>query len=271
MFMKNIYAINHCRVNRFRFPALILLLIFTIYSCEFIGSDMVEIADNFFKAAKDDNFTEAYSFVSEEFKKSTSQDELEQFLKSGGFIDYSSSSWHSRKFENNQGTIEGTIKTVNGGEIPLTIYFIKENEEWKILRINIKNAGVENQTAQTGELIIPSDEDIKELAKKSVYDLAVAIQANDFGAFYGNISKLWQGQTTSEELKNVFNDFIVKKIDLRYVNEIEPVISSKPYINEQNLLVFDGYFTGNLTTYFSLKYTYEHPFWKLIGISVNTK
>lgn len=243
------------------------LSIFTI-ACNAIF-DMPKVADGFFNHVKNQHFDAAYEMVSKDFQKATSLDQFKQFLISTGLVNFKSSSWTSSKFENSQGEIKGTVETTDGGKIPLTMYFIKESSGWKIQRIEKESAGL-SMTSENDGKTVPADDDIKALAIESVYNLSQAINTKDFANFYSYISKLWQQQTDKDKLMSFFQEFIDKKIDISSVKGAEIVISDKPMIDENQLLIFKGYFiTKPKNVNFELKYVYEHPDWKLVGISVN--
>jgi len=126
--------------------------------------------------------------------------------------------------------------------------------------------------ASRGE--IPSETELQEMAKTTLLDFNEAVQDENFGVFYGNISRLWQRQTTPEKLKDMFNIFIQKKIDIGNISSRQAQFSSNPRIDDSKgfkELVLDGkYSTSPLPTKFTLKYTPEGKEWKLTGIIVDT-
>jgi hypothetical protein len=49
----------------------------------------------------------------------------------------------ARQFENNTGTVEVTVEDAAGAALPLTFTLVKENDEWRIFRIDIaEQAGI---------------------------------------------------------------------------------------------------------------------------------
>lgn len=119
---------------------------------------------------------------------------------------------------------------------------------------------------------MPSNDRLIEMTNTAIYDLALAINARDFTAFHEKISKLWQSQITTDELFNAFKGFSDNNIDLTVLKDIEPVFSQPPSIDDNDILVLDGYYPSEPPiAYFNLKYIYEYPDWKLFGIHVNMK
>lgn len=231
---------------------------------------IVDVAETFFSDVKAGNFDTAYeTYLSEEFKATTSKANLKAFFERSTLSDYSDASWDTRSIKNNQGQLEGSVTSSGGGTVPLSILLVKEKNSWKILSISLTQAGLTFDSAK------PSLPDLfaqKSLVTESVYDLALAINTNNFSLFYNKISDFWKSQTTTEELKQSFLSFIQQQIDLTGIKDVEPVFSAAPAINDQGFLKVTGYFpTQPAMVYFNLGYTYEHPDWKLIGVDINVK
>ena len=126
--------------------------------------------------------------------------------------------------------------------------------------------------ASKGE--IPSQDELQEMVKTTLLDFNDAVEDEDFTTFYENISRLWQKQTTAGKLKETFNLFIQKKIDISSISSRQAEFSSNPRIDDskgfKELIVDGKYNTSPLPTKFTLKYTPEGKDWKLTGIVVDT-
>ncbi len=232
-------------------------------------SEMPETAEEFFKKVKEQNYEDAYQLVSDVFKENTSLDELINFLEGTSLSKFKSANWNSRKYENNEGELKGEIINDNGGTIPITIKFVKEMGKWKILSIYIEQSGIKIQS-EKGKTI-PNDKTLKKMASEAMLNLAKAINSKDFTPFYNFVSAIWQKETTPENLKKIFQEFIDKEIDLELIQNSEVIITSQPLI-EGDFLSFGGYFKSKpYTIHYHLKYLYEFPKWKLAGISVEVQ
>lgn len=126
--------------------------------------------------------------------------------------------------------------------------------------------------ASKGE--IPSDAELQEIVKTTLLDFNDAVTDADFTTFYGNISKLWQRQTSPAKLEDTFKVFINGKNNFTAIRNKEAEFSSNPKVEDSKgfkELVLDGkYDTTPLPTKFTLKYTPERKEWKLTGIIVDT-
>ncbi len=126
--------------------------------------------------------------------------------------------------------------------------------------------------ASKGE--IPADDELQEMVKTTLLDFNDAIQSADFTTFYGNISKLWQRQTSPAKLEDTFKVFIDGNNNFSSIRSKEAEFSSDPQIEKDKgfkELVLEGkYDTSPLPTKFTLNYTPEGKNWKLTGIIVDT-
>ena len=118
---------------------------------------------------------------------------------------------------------------------------------------------------------IPDQPALIEIVEETMLDFALAVKAEDFTVFYRRISKLWQDQTTKEQLLNLFKSFSDKKIDLILLEGKTPDFYKKPLIDDNGWLVLQGkYEAFPYYVDFILSYTYEDTAWRLAGINVET-
>ena len=126
--------------------------------------------------------------------------------------------------------------------------------------------------ASKGE--IPRDDELQDMVKTTLLDFNDAVTSADFTTFYGNISKLWQRQTSPAKLEDTFKVFINGKNNFSAIRSKDAEFSSNPKVDDRKgfkELVLEGkYDTSPLPTKFTLKYTPESKNWKLTGIIVDT-
>ena len=126
--------------------------------------------------------------------------------------------------------------------------------------------------ASKGE--IPSDPELQEMTKTTLLDFNSAVTSADFTTFYGNISKLWQRQTSPAKLEDTFKVFIDGNNNFSSISSKQAEFSSNPRVDDskgfKELVVEGRYNTSPLPTKFTLKYTPENKNWKLTGIVVDT-
>jgi hypothetical protein len=118
---------------------------------------------------------------------------------------------------------------------------------------------------------VPPDPELKTMTLNSLLSFNEGVQDKDFSNFYKEISALWQDQTTPDKLKQLFNDFIEKEIDIAPIKKMQPVFNKDAKIDSDGMLVIAGYYpTTPKRVVFELKYLNEKGDWKLAGINVKT-
>lgn len=85
----------------------------------------------------------ARSYLSKAFRADTNEQSLHRYLSENSLLNYESASWNSRGIENNHGKLEGTIRSIKGGNIPIRIRFVKERGQWKIFCIQTLKPGLQ--------------------------------------------------------------------------------------------------------------------------------
>ncbi len=118
-----------------------IIVVFSIVM--YATSGMSDTANEFFIYVKSKHYDDAYNMLSEDFKKSTSKEIFENFLKNSALTDYKSVSWNERSIDGSTGTLSGTVHTESGDSIPITIKFIKtKDDKWKIYSITKPVSGI---------------------------------------------------------------------------------------------------------------------------------
>lgn len=125
--------------------------------------------------------------------------------------------------------------------------------------------------ASRGE--IPEGDELQEMAKTTLTDFNDAVQADDFTDFFQTISKMWQRESSPAKLKDTFQVFIDRNIDIGEVSTMQANFTTRPRVDDskgfKELILEGNYETSPNPTRFNLKYTPEGKNWKLTGISVD--
>jgi len=241
-------------------------------------------ADQFFTLIREGKAQDAYLSASREFQASASEADFEAFLKNSSIGAYASSTWSSRSITNNIGELEGSIKTRDGGVVPIKIKLVKEDGRWKIHAIEKAAAGLVETAKETTpaektspetpaqEATIPPEDELKKMANASMLLLARAINAKDFSELYNSTAKIWQSQTTPEELQASFASYVEQNVDLTFVEGLVPAFQEKPSIDENGVLTLKGSYRPQPSLLsFTAKYILQDAEWKLVGIHISTE
>ena len=118
---------------------IVLLFVIVMYAT----SGLAETADKFFSALSAMHYDKAYDMLSEDFKKSVSKKKLIDFAHKNGFDLYKKANWSNRYTDGNRGVLEGSIETVRGTVVPVTLKMVQdENANWKIYAIFKPKSGI---------------------------------------------------------------------------------------------------------------------------------
>src|SRR5579871_3165421 len=127
-----------------------------------LTSGMADTADGFFKAVKIQDLAAARGYLSEDFRASTDETALKEFLTRSAILHFKDASWSERKIAGGRGELNGAIHTDSGGVVPIKLMFIEENGAWKIYAIQKPTAGLQSEdTSPT----VPGQADLNALVK----------------------------------------------------------------------------------------------------------
>lgn len=247
----------------------ILIVVIAFYST----SGIVDVADEFFQAVKEKNITKAHSYLAEDFKASTDETALSDFLSKGAILNYKDTSWSERSIENGQGKLSGSVTTETGGTVPIEMTFTKENDAWKIYSIQKQAAGLQSAdnagTSTTPPVdaapSIPSKAEQIALISQSMHDFAVSINAKSMEHFRKGIAKMWQDQASTKDLNKVYGSYIKAEADLSILDNLEPTIEGEAKTDENGMITLKGYYpTKPKRVNFEQGYIYEDDAWKLV-------
>ena len=235
------------------------------------SSGMVDVSDDFFKATAAGNMQQARTYLAEDFRKSTSEDELHDFMEHSALLDYAQAHWSSRAMNlGGTGHLEGTVNTKSGGSVPLSIQFIKENDAWKIYSIKKSQAGLVTASDEESPAA-PSLADAGKIALSTSLVFGRAIKSGDFNGLYQTTSSEVQKKYTVASVAESFAEIVAKKLDVAIAADAKPTFTTAPEILENGVLHMAGIFVcGEQHDHlnFDYKYVYRHTQWKLLGIHV---
>jgi hypothetical protein len=99
-------------------------------------SGLIEPIERQLAALKAGDMNAAYAETSEAFKGATSMEQFTAFVDNNPIMkDAASHSFPNRSINNGIGFVTGTLTSSTGGVIPVEYQLVKENDAWKILRI----------------------------------------------------------------------------------------------------------------------------------------
>ncbi|MEN6319554.1 MAG: hypothetical protein ABFD82_12455 [Syntrophaceae bacterium] len=246
---------------------IVIVIALAIGAVFYFTAGMEDTADSFFKAIKKQDIAAARGYLSEDFKASTDEASLKEFLSKGALLNFNKASWSNRQISGGRGELNGEVITESGGVVPLKLLFVKENDKWKIYSIQKPTAGL--QTVQASPTV-PAKADQIVLAKRSMHDFAVSVNNKSMAHFRSTTSQLWQKQFTIEKFEEAFGKVYKFGLDFTILDGYEPIIEPVSALGENGELILKGYFpTKPNKVDFEQKYIYEGVDWKLYGFKFN--
>jgi hypothetical protein len=246
-----------------------ILAISTIVAVFYLTSGMVSTANYFFNAVKQKDIAKARSYLAEDFKASTDEKALMEFLSKGAILNFKEFSWSERQVSGGRGELNGSITTDTGGVVPIKMMFVKENNSWKIYAIQKPTAGLQSEDSSP---TAPNKADQISLVKQSMHDFIISVEKKNMEHFRSTVSHLWQQQHTTETLNKAFEKIINSGGNWQVLEGLTPVLSSDAKIEENGVLLLTGqYLTKPSQVNFEQKYVYEELSWKLIGFNIEAR
>lgn len=230
-----------------------------------VAKGVFQGADDFLALVGQGQFEQAYQEAAAGLRNAESLESFTEGMKKMGLDGYTSSNWSGFQVENNRAVIEGTV-TTKTGSIPLKVTLVNENDKWRVLRIDATTGGTSQRRDRPN---LPGDAELRRLVQDTTRDFVQAVREESFVEFYEKISDLWKAQTNAGELEKTFKDFFPLKDRIPDWESVEPVFDTPPRLDENNALKLKGYFAArNGKLEFDLSYIYEHPKWKLSGVTM---
>ena len=245
------------------------LVVIAIVAVMFMTAGMSDTGDKFFVAIKSDNYDKAYSLLSEDFKSTTSKVQLKTYLEKNALTKFKDASWESRSVNGGRGELTGSIATESGGVIPISLGFVKGENDWKIYSIKKPASGIQEETEVAA---MPSEKEQIKLVSEATHVFAVSVKEKNMSKMFNHVSNLWQKQFSVTKFDEAFGSFYQFGDALMVFDQHSPQFSEKATIDEDGVLLLKGlYPTKPNQLYFEQKYIYEGLGWKLIGFNVNIK
>lgn len=116
--------------------ALIVYVFLIIALAFYLTSGLVTVVNNQLAALRETNYEKAYSYTSKDFQHAVSFDKFKIFINTYPSLKNNKSiAFYSREFNNDKGSIEGTLYSNDGASTPVKYLLVRENSTWKILAI----------------------------------------------------------------------------------------------------------------------------------------
>lgn len=207
-------------------------------------SGIVDTSDEFFAAAKANDYEAAYKLTTQQLQAETTPEGLGAFLEANGLHKVAETSWSSRSTESNKGELEGSVTTADGATIPLTLGLIYENDAWKISAIEVEAPSLSGAPVPAAASVseAPDQEDspagdpeLFDKARRTIsfhnFALSDALLTRDFGMF----AFRWGKGTSAAELEKGLGRGPMTDEDLVALEDADVILDSAAYNEDGNI------------------------------------
>ena len=246
-----------------------VILFMGIFALVFsLTGGLVDSYDQLISKVQSDDISGAYELLSEEYKNNNSVEQFESDVAALGLGKTVKASWNNREISNNRGVLSGTLTMESGGIIPMTITFVKENDQWKIYSLDkLISSELFNEDSDGR-----SQHDNETLVFDTLNIFAAALRNNDINSFYEKYtSSALKAETSSADFADYFSSFLS-----------DPDAYLSPAINNGDIKMTAGLEGGKLSLVgsiadefavveFDFEYMQEDGEWKLNYFEVRAK
>jgi hypothetical protein len=263
----------------FRFLGL-LGVVLLLHGCGKKG-DPTDAAKSFFAKLAAGKSAEAYAesafgFQAQQTEKAFLQTVSEMHLNGLDALD-----WEVLETTDQQAKMRVEITRTDRTKLPFIVTLVPETGAWRVysLRSPQSSTRSENRFTLVGKGAAfsdaqsqrqPDEKEVKQMILRTLEKFDEAVQQKSFVDFYNDVSVAWQKQLTVGQLERAFQPFVNAGVRFGGLNEAQMQLDGPPVINTEGVLVVNGHFhTAPYQVYFSMKFVYELPRWKLFGLDVN--
>ena len=246
-----------------------------------------QAADAFFAKVSRGEFIQAYEQTAFTFQASQTPASFAATAKDLGLTSEPlTCQWTKVGGTGKETNLTGVLQTSTGRKVNLTLTLILERGQWRIFSLHtMKNAGdqtvPENRFSLVGKGVsfsaaannqVPAEPIIRKLVEDSLVMFNDAVQRHSFAEFYSRISYSWQRDLTLHQLETAFKPFIDTNVNLGTLRSLTASFDTPPMIDADGVLNVVGHYPPQpYIVCFNLRFVYEMPHWKLLGVDVQLK
>lgn len=260
----------------------LLLAALTLAGCSAKPLTETEAVKRFFEQIGSGKAEEAYASASFGFRAQQTQAVFVQTTRELGLMEIKEIRVSPPDTKGRDAKLGVDIDVQAGKSLHFDVSLIEENGAWRVYALRSAKEGSakkENRFSLVGRgaaftdalsQTVPEERRVKSLTTETMQRFADAVEQEQFEAFHAEISDAWKTQVTAAQVKRAFQPFIDRGVKLGGLRSLEPVYDGPALINTEGLLVVTGYYpTQPYKVWFSLRFIYELPRWRLFGIDVD--
>ncbi len=280
---------------------LVLFILFAgfIAAVMYFTSPISLTAENFFYAIQNNDYQKAGKYLSTNFKRTTTVEQVMKAFPHKRFKDFAGCSFNNRKVNaDGTGMLEGKVNFTDGSFMKVKIDLVKENDEWKIDHITVPKAGLtevdangwgsseqnadnnranyqqpsnQNENTQGSKPSQNANLNAEQLVHSSMVSLVNAILTDDYTDFYNSTSTPFKNTVSLVKTQTAFRPFRNVKINWQDIKDMKPVITNREK-EDHGIIKYEGYYnTAPKPLYFNFEFYPENGEYKIFGAFLKIK
>ena len=217
-------------------------------------------------AIRDNNEAALGSMMSKELKEEAEPAKLLRMARGWGLGEAQKVTWRKWSIGTGGAELAGTVARKDGKEQPLDMTLIKQDQEWKLLKISTKMADVVTDPLA---LSVPEPAVLVAMVAQVTRDVGLGAREGSLKALHASMAQVAQTTLTIEELDNAFKQIIEQRIDVSPAADLSPAFDSAPIIDPDGRLVTEGHYPSR-PAQVNFKYAFlrENDQWRLVSLNV---
>lgn len=263
-----------------------LFCLLVLTGCDHSGKNgPAGAADAFFDLLAKGRVREAYESTAFALQAQITMQSFEATEKDLGLGNYDGRVWSVHSLKGKEAVLDGQISNKNGAKFQVRAVLIQDSGRWKLSTLLTPGPGgagpLEDYFTRIGRgsemreitrRSVPSDREIKAMIAETMKKFNESLHKKNFTDFYKDVAGGWQAQTSRTDMERAFKPLLDAGTTIDAAENASPVLDEPPRINSDGMLLVRGrYPTLSHPVIFGLKYTYELPQWRLMGITLTVQ
>lgn len=168
---------------------IIAFIVIVIVLAFMLTKTISEVGNKQLLALSQGDIITAYAYTSKEFRAEVSLAAFEEYVKHYPILKGNKgATWSEREYNNGTGTLKGSLIAESDVTVPIEYHFVKENDDWKIQNMLIKqpaNMQIQEKEAPVTHESINSSHEVSQAAGE-IYQVLVSDQPGVSGSVDAN-------------------------------------------------------------------------------------
>jgi len=219
-------------------------------------------------AIRDNNDAALGSMMSKELKEKVEPAKLLRMARGWGLGEAAKVTWQKWSIGTGGAELAGTVVRKDGKEQPLDMTLIKQEQEWKLLKISTEMADVVTDPLA---LSIPEPDALVAMVAQVTRDVGLGAREGSLKALHASMARVAQTSLTIQEVDAAFAQILEQRIDVSPATELQPVFDPAAIIDPDGRLVAEGHYPSRpAQVNFRYVFLRENDQWRLVSLNVQT-